>query len=70
MGRHVVTVLYKALNVAHVTKQLAVKAKWDVGLREEIPAKLWEKAMTLVKQVSRNARLKYTQFNFPAPDLP
>ena len=63
-GKHAVTVLYRALNVSHKTTTLRAKMKWEEELGEVIEDDQWTRALAYVKQVSRNARLKYTQFNY------
>ena len=65
LGGHAVTNLYKALRGSQAYRQLAIKDKWDKeGTNENITLAQWETALTYVKRVSRNARLKYTQFNY------
>ncbi|KAJ1198840.1 hypothetical protein NDU88_002679 [Pleurodeles waltl] len=60
----IITTLYKALLEGICTTLPNVKARWDAVLPTPLSQETWITALTTIKSVSRNPRLRYTQFNY------
>ena len=63
-GKRAITALYTALQALDVNRAPQSKLKWERALNKELSIKQWEMAMEQTKRVSRNARLKFTHFNY------
>ncbi|KAJ1187165.1 hypothetical protein NDU88_003944, partial [Pleurodeles waltl] len=63
-AKHTVTKLYKILLTRNSKTLTQVKLRWDSALTTPLAQKTWDSALTSIKSVSRNFRLRYTQFNY------
>ena len=63
-GRHLITWLYKALIDMKYRCPGASRSRWERDLGLQLEDKEWTSSLEHIKKVSRNSRLKYTQFNY------
>ena len=63
-SRHLITWFYRALtDMAHGCPG-ATKSRWERDLGLQIEDRDWNTCLEQVRRVSRNSRMKYTQFNY------
>ncbi|KAJ1129535.1 hypothetical protein NDU88_007903 [Pleurodeles waltl] len=60
----IITKLYKLLLAEACSDLTQAKTRWDAVLPSLLPQKTWAAALSMIKNVSRNTRLRYTQFNY------
>ena len=63
-GRHLITWLYKALIDMRYKCPKATRNRWERDMGLIIDDRDWNTCLEQVKRVSRNSRMKYTQFNY------
>ena len=63
-GRHAITALYRALHQIKADQTKPSWSRWKTAQGHDLSDKQWDMSLEMTKRVSRNARLKFTQFNY------
>ena len=63
-GRHLITWIYKAVIQMQYICPRATKARWERDLGLQLESRDWDTCLEQVKKVSRNSRMKFTQYNY------